>query len=213
MHQYARSSILVHEGIKDRLDDVYIDRGWAASMSSNSLDWPTVLLEVGNSIIQSVIEIPHGDIFQPINKNNTTTRVRVFLSHYFDHIPNIAELQYEEFNCMRCIVIEAHKCTTGYILKNDRQLLTMLSDVYPSLVCRHGSNRRSCLPDASNLGSGQNKPASTAELNHRIKPHSRSCAAQTYQVQTLPGGSPSSSQTAAPLATQFTGTYTNKLAN
>jgi hypothetical protein len=70
------------------------------------------------------------------------------LSHYFNHIPNSAELQYEEFDSVRFIVTNMQDCQNN----DDRPLttlLTMLSDVYPSPVWRHGSTRRSCLPDAS----------------------------------------------------------------
>ena len=41
---------------------------------------------------------------------------------------------------------------------------------------------------------------SQEQPNHHIKHHSRTCVAQTYQVQRHCAGSPSSLQTAAPLA-------------
>jgi hypothetical protein len=58
-----------------------------------------------------VVVVPNHKVFHEINKNKTAIHVCVFLSHYFDHIPNSAELQNEEFNCVRCIVTK-QRCTS-----------------------------------------------------------------------------------------------------
>jgi hypothetical protein len=72
-------------------------------MRSNYLDWPTALVKVVNAIIQTEIKVPHCHVFHPSNKNNTVIHVRVFLRHYFGHIPNSAKLKYKELNYVRCI--------------------------------------------------------------------------------------------------------------
>lgn len=52
MTQSAKSTILARQGKGDRLDDFDEERGGAAFMSSNSPDWPTLVVKVEKSTIE-----------------------------------------------------------------------------------------------------------------------------------------------------------------
>lgn len=90
--------MLVHQRKDDGLDEFDSDPGWAAYMSSNSFDWPTALVKVGHSLIQSVIIVPYREVLAPTNHYNTTSDVVIFLRSYLDDIPKSAELQYQKLN-------------------------------------------------------------------------------------------------------------------
>jgi hypothetical protein len=93
MTQSAKSTILARQGKGDRLNDFGKKRGGTAFMSSNSSDWPTLVVKVDNSTIESQIKIPHRKVFQKTDKNITASSVIICLSKYFHDIPNSTELQ------------------------------------------------------------------------------------------------------------------------
>jgi hypothetical protein len=69
--------MLVHQSKDNRLDDFNREPGHAAYMMGKDLDWPTILVEIDNSLVQSAIKVPDCRFFIPNNSNNATSDIVV----------------------------------------------------------------------------------------------------------------------------------------
>jgi hypothetical protein len=154
--------MLVKQGrIGNKCDDFDRDQGRAASISGNYLapDWPTIRLKLQFLSIQFAIIVQNSDFFvhqiltMPLWRSilSCSSTLITYQAARSNHTVN------KTCNCVRSFIHNKHAQPCTCYRPLDTATLTMLSDVYPSLILvwQHGSQRRCSLPDLSKRASRQ----------------------------------------------------------